>query len=946
MVVSSSCPYPSSAHGTASRRGHKKMRHIKKEQAPAVPTIEIQTVLRLRPLLKKERDDHIVIEPLLQNNVPSRSVALHPIPRPEVSASSQLVRQNFSPETVVTSHDLEFTTDHVFSSDTSQEKLYFSIGSPIALSSMDSLLKGSKKTHMIVITGSKNSGRSFSTFGPVSKRKHASDGLVPRILDSLFSQARHQMKHAAGNFAVNISIMQVHDEKSDECTLHDLLQPIKSGGTPRKRAATGFAHWSGTGNAKANAVKSLVANFERQQCATRATKTIPMRRSPARGYNSMKEPVFVEQDANTSDFQIINGQIKACYNTEEAREILIAATKRSEKMSKGHLLSSHVLVTMETSWMGKNETKFGGTIVVLDLAAPAFQDNTTSMPNHRRVKDSIQTRHDAYWAVRKCFETLQYNQTVASLMCCDGRQESLKKVPYRQHMLTMLLQRFFKGTTSITYMLTVYPGHTDYAEKKNLLQDLQILSTREPGQSAMTGLRSRRPSVESGGDQKPNNQLAPPLSMASHATNRGSQPVDRQILKKAILLTPMKEDMIEIPNIAKNPSLTYSDSTQEKIMDDGDERRFIDDEYLVPLPPPPIAPSFSARQLPQYILSPDASAPPEDGIEAGLAPSLVTTPRLATVPSTFDFAREPKYDLCTAEHSPRPAEPDSHQTDFVCAVEEHQSPTAHPDPSSLIANQPRSPIQELAQSVDRKHRNVFNSKSFRPVKTFNKVVLASKKKASQVIASLEQRPFVDPEVKVGPSNLSLSDTHAAPVDDREYILELERKNSMLVEENERLRARNEQLEIENKSIVSRGWDSVLSNDENIKPMDERRPPSITKPLAQKLSQLVQTKSSNTGSRSTDNPWNRHAKTAIPPVPYSTHNDAHGQHSPNFRSADLQRTEQNPRFRHISEMSSGKGSKPPPSKWIDGNKGSKSPSFVLNLQGGFHGGHPGAVVPGG
>ena len=63
---------------------------------------------------------------------------------------------------------------------------------------------------------------------------------------------------------------------------------------------------------------------------------------------------------------------------------------------------------------------------------------------------------------------------------------SIKPVPYRQSKVTMLLQPHFtnsaqwnldrkKTTTCVTTIMTAYPGHRDYAEKRSLLNDLELL---------------------------------------------------------------------------------------------------------------------------------------------------------------------------------------------------------------------------------------------------------------------------------------------------------------------------------------------------------------------------------------------------------------------------------------------------------------------------------------
>ena len=108
-----------------------------------------------------------------------------------------------SQEAVQTGQDEEFHFDRVLSTDTNQEKVYFSTGQPIAMASMAALKSSSKdrrsrdqKTHLVICMGLATSGKTFTSTGNqhiLNQRKSESDGLVPRILDSLFSQSKHNV---------------------------------------------------------------------------------------------------------------------------------------------------------------------------------------------------------------------------------------------------------------------------------------------------------------------------------------------------------------------------------------------------------------------------------------------------------------------------------------------------------------------------------------------------------------------------------------------------------------------------------------------------------------------------------------------------------------------------------------------------------------------------------
>src|SRR3569623_264069 len=157
-------------------------------------SVEIQTVLRIRPLLKKEREDPILLDPLPSD---ATTVVLHPPPPKQgdlLSPSSELVRQTIDPSAIT--HDTDFRLDHVWPMEAPQEKVYFGTGLPMALAAMEPLKVDPNTTtqvqranHLIVAMGVAGSGKTYSCWGgaPIhNKRKKETDGLVPRILDSLY----------------------------------------------------------------------------------------------------------------------------------------------------------------------------------------------------------------------------------------------------------------------------------------------------------------------------------------------------------------------------------------------------------------------------------------------------------------------------------------------------------------------------------------------------------------------------------------------------------------------------------------------------------------------------------------------------------------------------------------------------------------------------------------
>ena len=89
-----------------------------------VVPVEIQTAICIRPLLKKEREDGVVLEAQNSSGEKGCGVALHPLP-PKINGdaiapSAALILQTMSPDTIQTGHDEEFRFDHVFAIDANE----------------------------------------------------------------------------------------------------------------------------------------------------------------------------------------------------------------------------------------------------------------------------------------------------------------------------------------------------------------------------------------------------------------------------------------------------------------------------------------------------------------------------------------------------------------------------------------------------------------------------------------------------------------------------------------------------------------------------------------------------------------------------------------------------------------------------------------------------------
>jgi hypothetical protein len=427
--------------------------------------VEVESVLRIRPLLNKERDDQVLLRPQKQHagrkTVPSVVLdAFHNgsmmSPRNDTNASS------------------EYHFNTVLPEDTSQDKLYFSLGLPIATSTMDSLKlatsKGERdtsKSHLLICMGVGNSGKTHTCFGgsSIPKRRSAQDGLVPRLVDSFFSQSKHH--HGQGGskqFSVQISIVQVTQTKGKDphaCQIQDLLAPTSRdrGVSPPKRTKS--------------SVLSMIKNLER-----------PAMPSPIRS-------AFASTEFTELDVEDLRPTFKSCKDVTEAREVLQAGLSGSKKASTGNR-THHLMITMQPVY---DDRYFGDKIAVLDMAG--LEKGKRGL--NRGGKDAIPNVNQATnAAVLHCLRTLLHNTNARSgkrgaldIMCPDDDeseiscvsqarkpyQNSLKTVPFRQHKLTMVMKSLFTSSLSakVTLLLAAYPGHTDYSEKRTLLQDMELL---------------------------------------------------------------------------------------------------------------------------------------------------------------------------------------------------------------------------------------------------------------------------------------------------------------------------------------------------------------------------------------------------------------------------------------------------------------------------------------
>lgn len=552
--------------------------------------ISVESVLRLRPLSKKEGEDSIVLEQVdsVIRNGPA-TVVLNPFhPASLTSPMAGGPRARTESDATANNTPTEYHFNHVLPDSTSQDKIYYTLGLPIATAAMTSLKTGvhrankGPKTHVLLCMGVAGSGKTYTCLGgsSISKRRASQDGLVPRLVDSLFSQSKHHTSADTGSkeFAVNISIAQVtHTKGSDPhaCTIHDLLSSGTSEKSKEKKPKRNLT------------VRGMAAKFER-------AVTSPIR-SPLRSSSSELSEVDVEN---------IDLSVEGCADVTQAREVLQKGLTNSAKAAKGN--NHHLLITLQPICDG---TQKGDTIAILDMAGLEKGRKSQS-----RGKESVANQNqEASAAVLHCLRTMIQNtnvrsgktdpmdvvdDTMSEISCVsrekDPIQRQLKPVPFRQHKVTMLLQSLFTSSVSskVTLLLAAYPGHADYYEKRILLQDMELLCGNaliSAGGKVSTGL-TRVDSVSTG----------------SRSTLTRTTTTDEDDSSDQGSVQSFKSRSSRFRNTSPH-SLTLTAS-----IDEADEEQVVQ--------PPAYAPSFSkARET--YRPGPKPTAPPLEAPEP-LAPPM------------------------------------------------------------------------------------------------------------------------------------------------------------------------------------------------------------------------------------------------------------------------------------------------------------------------------------
>jgi len=623
---------------------------------------------------------------------------------------------------------------------------------------------------------------------------------------------------------------------------------------------------------------------------------------------------------------------------KQSRRLQIKARKKTRGRNKqNNLYQSHLYVTMQPALIDRSgrTLRDGGTVAVLDMAGYSESSLSSSFSGgtarhhrqhhrNRSIVDGavpmLQQQNSAHSAIFHCLRTQQTNEGIrrrfdasnghggvcpfdeddhgscGALDSIDDedrrrrqpnakreleRRLSLKKVPYRQHTLTMLLQPLFATTTCtankvcVTLLTTAYPGHRDYAEKRSLLDEVTCFRGGPPNQRASTGVdssdeepdvlvectpspSSRCNSTDDYGNEKScrgrhdtHHQrrllktkpvshshigVATVRSAASDADDEGSSRHNNHRVKGRRRSNPPMKVPTEIISpapiaVAPGVRMAYSESTMTSTVTEDDGYGFCCVEPL----PPPVAPSFidslrtsssssacdggdgyDSRGGREAVLPPKATAPVEDisyarvlpsygsGADARMQTTWISRPfqSTRTAPLVSDFPGVDILSSAASIQSEETAPPPPPRTG--AEIPRYSYETSLDYLSSAPAGTSRAIGSEVCAHTAPNEHGMPNRNVFSPMKTFNKVVNASKKKGQRVMEKMGQLALdnVDQQQEVH-------------MDEKLQLLEVENKRVSV--ENETLRSKNERLALEMEQLRSRldgGKDNFDSLDDS------------------------------------------------------------------------------------------------------------------------------------
>jgi hypothetical protein len=782
--------------------------------------------LRIRPLLKKEKDDAIILEPANSNKRKNNNMqvaVLHPSMAHLSSPQQQLQRTSgnlSSPKFIQQGKCEEFHFDQIFDSSCTQDDVYYSMGLNMATQAMEPLTKKSATihNHVALVMGVAHAGKTFSALGEMDKlsRSHRQeqDGLVPRIVESLYSQSKHFVS-SKKSFAVRIMLVQVEQD-----VVHDLLHDISNGNSETPPSSR-----------KKSGVMAMVASFE------------------GSGTKNVKE-VVMEQDTTTLEY-VPDATVKTCWSASEARQVLHQGLSRglSSKfagLGKGHS-RGHTLITMQPVIIRGSRRdstavdKCGGTITFLDMAASDSRvgaRKSRATTSGGTVRDAI-ADNSCFSAVQHVLRTIKHNQEVLSgkvspeVVDCgdedtfDGSElsnvsepkvskntaASIKPVPYRQSKVTMLLQPHFtnagqwnldrkKTSTFVTTLMTTYPGHRDYAEKRSLLNDLELLLgsdiAKRMKHDVNTGLdtgtpkhvKSKTTTLDDTSEETSSLEMSDDDDGGLVPQQRVEQPV-----QAAVPFAPSYEEDDDVDDVMPEPlpppyapgsqaSLLHAQVSAppiEQVYDAGVGASSILDVTTEMQLSPAVPDPPSSQRRKHVVDLPGVTIPPRMSASPYLSCS---TPRRAPTPPSVNRTPSTNY------KSP-PLVDANRNKPLVAMASISSQPNIQP---------PRSINKENSPSTTT-HRDSPPSRNWKetsPMKTISRAVHSSKKHGRKAMDKMDK--IMDRTVTKRMSSEFEPEPEASTSALLHRVKVLEKQNAKLTETNEALTEKCEQLTNENERL--------------------------------------------------------------------------------------------------------------------------------------------------
>lgn len=364
----------------------------------------------------------------------------------------------------------EYTFEHVFGSEASQETIFQQIGLP----KIDSLLKG--QNGLIFAYGATGSGKSYTVAGQAEN-----PGLVPNIIDCLFSVLASRLNNKChiepdtnNHYIINTrfsggSLLEPEDVKdanfwsNRSCTQSsDAANLTLSTSTLERISTRRYSVFISFVEIYNNYIYDLLEQPE--------VGVIHWRRPPHKLCHDALKAVYVQGGSEVEAKSAKQAMQLFLYGLSNRQT---AATRLNDCSSRSHAVFTLKLVSYDVAKCAQSgQVEDANDLDVNQLSVV----DLAGVERTRRTKASGGTLTEAsninksLLSLRNCFNVMRLNQTA----------KQAAPIPYRTDKLTFLLKSFFEGGLSqISMIICVKPSLAD------LDDSAQVLSFAEKAQSVM-----------------------------------------------------------------------------------------------------------------------------------------------------------------------------------------------------------------------------------------------------------------------------------------------------------------------------------------------------------------------------------------------------------------------------------------------------------------------------